>query len=107
MSWAEVVQQLEVKQRLAEVVSEALRRFQAAESRRVQQLRDSPPEDALAAERQHSIAVEVFTSFLRVRRRWTFAAYCCSYVVAWVAGAPVSRHGCCGLAVRLPTHRSH
>ena len=96
VSWAEVVRQLEAKQRLAEVVSEALQRFQAAESGRVQQLRAAPPEDALPAERQHGVAVEVFTSFLRVRRRRAIAAKLLRLGGSMVAGAPVSRQGCCG-----------
>ncbi len=67
VSWAEVVQQLETKQRLAEVVSDALQRFQAAEAVRVQRLQRAPPEEADAAEKLHGTAVEAFTSFLRVR----------------------------------------
>lgn len=66
-TWAEVVRQLEAKQRLAEVVSEALQRFQAAECLRLQHQPHSPPQEALVAQAQHAAAIEAFTSFLRVR----------------------------------------
>jgi len=69
-TWAEVVRQLEAKQRLAEVVSEALQRFQAAECLRLQHQPHSPPQEALVAQAQHAAAIEAFTSFLRSRTVW-------------------------------------